>query len=345
MASTKSNLVGGLYEVGVGVSDLDHALLFWRSLGYEAGPRGHLPPAYTERLYGATSGLESVRLRHADAKHGLIRLMHWAKPSGPGLGHAPLRSTGSRWSVHKTADIMNVFNHSETARQQGRDIRIRGPMINVRATARGYDQRPFEHPIRASHNLEMIFPEARLVAMQRFNIDIGKYGTVAPDSVLQMSEGCHMGLVVTGNDLSVFDFYSDVLGFRRGKKVHIDHEPGYTPSDFFDLSPGEHFTEYDFEDPESGDTPETQLPGRLRVFMIHNARPQPDLRPLARPGNLGYGLYTARMRDLAETHITVTAYSHHGGATGVTTIQPDEFGTPAFSFTAPDGYAWTLLQA
>jgi uncharacterized glyoxalase superfamily protein PhnB len=34
-----------------------------------------------------------------------------------------------------------------------------------------------------------------------------------------------------------------------------------------------------------------------------------------------------------------------GGATQVTDVLPDEFGGRAFSFVAPDGYSWTLVQA
>lgn len=345
MTSAKSGLVGGLYEIGVGVPDLEAAIAFWRAFGYAPGPRGNLTADQAHQLYGVASSLTSVRLHHQSAQQGLIRLLAWQKPVGPGLGHAPLRSTGSRWSVHRTDDVMNVFNHAETARQQGQDIQLKGPLINVRSPSRGYEQRPFAAPIRASHNFQMTFPESRVVAMQRFGVSMARYGTLASESLLRTSEGCHMGLVVAGEDFSIFDFYSEVLGFKVGKKVHIEYEPGYTPSDFFDLSPGEHFTECDFEDPTSGDTLDTQLPGRLRAFLIQNAYPHPDLRPQSRPGQLGYSLYTVRMHDLQATHASVAAYTKHGGATDITEILPDEFGTAAFSFTAPDGYAWTALQA
>jgi catechol 2,3-dioxygenase-like lactoylglutathione lyase family enzyme len=341
----QSSLIGGVYEIGVGVTDLDRAVAFWAAWGYRPGPTGHLAPADAQRLYGVPSGLRSIRLQHQSAVHGLVRLFKWTDPIGPGLGFAPLRSTGSRWSVHKTDDIMNVFNHAETARLQGQAIRLRGPMFNVRSPARGYEQRPFEQPIRASHNFEMLFPEARLVAMQRFHVDMTRYGTIADGSVLRASEGCHMGLVVTGEDFSLFDFYRDALGFKFGKRVVIDREPGYTPSDFFDLTPGESFTECDLEDPASGATPATQLPGRLRVFMIHHARPQPDLRPVARPGHLGYCLYTCRGRDAAAARAAVAAHAGHGGASQITPLMPNEFGEPGFSFTAPDGYAWAIVQA
>jgi len=345
MTSTKSALMGGLFEIGIGVSDLESAAAFWRAWGYRTGARGTLKAEQARLLYGVASDVTSVRLNHQSATHGLIRLFEWARPVGAGLGHAPLRSTGSRWSVHRTADIMNVFNHAEAARQQGRDIQLRGPLINVRSPARGYAQQPFAAPIRASHNFQMTLPEARVVAMQRFGVSMARYGTINEESLLRATEGCHMGLVVTGEDFGIFDFYTEVLGFKAGKKVHIDHEPGYTPSEFFDLQPGEHFTECDFEDPASGDTPNTQLPGRLRAFLIHNARPQPDLRPQSRPGVLGNCLYTVRVGELTALRKAVIAYAKHGGARDVTEIMADEFGTAAFSFTAPDGYAWAAIQA
>ncbi len=345
MASAKSSLVGGLYEIGVGVSDLEAAISFWQAFGYTPGPHGSLSSDQAHQLYGVAGNLTSVRLAHQSATGGLIRLLAWQNPQGPGLGHAPLRSTGSRWSVHRTDDVMNVFNHAETARQQGQDIQLKGPLINVRSPSRGYEQRPFAAPIRASHNFQMTFPEARVVAMQRFCVSMTRYGTLATESLLRTSEGCHMGLVVAGEDFGIFDFYSAVLGFRVGKKVHVEYELGYTPSEYFDLTPGEHFTECDFEDPESGDTLDTQLPGRLRAFLIQNARSQTDLRPHSRPGHLGYCMYTVRLRDLQAAHSDVANYRKHGGATDITEIRPDEFGTAAFSFTAPDGYAWVALQA
>jgi len=345
MTSAKSRLAGGLYEIGVGVSALEAAIAFWRAFGYAPAARGTLTAGAARALYGVASAVTAVRLAHGAARHGLIRLQAWQTPTGPGLGFAPLRATGSRWSVHRTDDIMSVVNHAAALRQQGGAIRLRGPMLNLRAPARGYEQRPFAAPIRASHNFEMLFPEARVVAMQRFGVTMARYGTISDSALLRTTEGCHMGLVAVGEDFGLFDFYTEALGFKAGRRVHIAYEPGYTPSDFFELAPGEHFTECDFEDPDSGDTLDTQLPGRLRAFLIHNARPQPDLRPRARPGQLGYGLYTVRLRDLPAARAAVLAYAKHGGARDVTAILADEFGTPAFSFTAPDGYAWLALEA
>jgi catechol 2,3-dioxygenase-like lactoylglutathione lyase family enzyme len=330
----------GVYEIGVGVSDLTAATAFWKAFGYAPTMSGRLTAGQAKSLYGVNSALTSVRLQHHAAQNGLIRLMHWQEPTGRGLNMAPLRTVGCRWSVHRCADVLDVLNHAVAWLEQGKPISINGPAINVRAPAKGYQQRPFEAPVRSSYNLQVFLPEAQVVVMQRHHIDMGSYGSIAADSLLRTSEGCHMGLVVQGSDLSLFDFYETALGFRRGRTVRIAHEPGYAPSDMFQLAPGEAFTEIDFENPESGATAETAQPGRLRVFMLHTRTLQPDRRADSRPGNLGYSLYTARVGNLG----VVQARVQDAGAP-VTPMQADEFGTAAFSFTAPDGYVWTLLQA
>ena len=60
----------------------------------------------------------------------------------------------------------------------------------------------------------------------------------------------------------------------------------------------------------------------------------------ARPGALGLTLYTYRVSDLAYYHRRVSE-SH---ATQISEITTDEFGARAFSFVAPDGYDWTLVE-
>jgi uncharacterized glyoxalase superfamily protein PhnB len=330
----------GIYEIGVGVTDLAEAVAFWAAFGYGPGVRGRLSAADAGALYGVDSALASIRLRHQAAESGLIRLMEWEHPAGPGLGLAAARTVGARWSVHRCADVLAVLDHAVAWREQGKPVAIRGPAVNVRAPARGAAQAPFLAPIKSSANLQVTLPEAQVVVMQRRHVDLGTYGTVAEDSLLRTSEGCHMGLVVQGDDLALFDFYERAIGFRRGRTVRIAHEPGYPPSDWFDLVPGEAFTEIDFENPHSGPTAETALPGRLRTFMLHSPTPQPDRRAASSPGQLGYALYTVRTSDLAGLRARVQA----GGGAKVTAVLADEFGTPAFSFAAPDGYVWTAVQ-
>ena len=73
-------VVGGVYEVGIGVTDLDEALRYWSLFGYTAGARGSLDYEQAKVLFGVGSALESVQLDHQDADHGLVRLMRWDTP-------------------------------------------------------------------------------------------------------------------------------------------------------------------------------------------------------------------------------------------------------------------------
>ena len=59
----------------------------------------------------------------------------------------------------------------------------------------------------------------------------------------------------------------------------------------------------------------------------------------AQPGNLGYSFYSVRVGDVAAMHQKVCAST----ASEVSDILNDEFGTPTFSFVAPDGFTWTVM--
>ena len=123
---TTTGLIGGVYEVGVGVPDADAAVAFWRACGYRVGTEGGLGGAQAKALYGVDSGLRSIRLFHQDATAGLVRLMVWDRPVGAGLDMAPLRTHGCRWSVHRTDDIANAYVHGEMLRRQGKPITLLG---------------------------------------------------------------------------------------------------------------------------------------------------------------------------------------------------------------------------
>ena len=339
MNPAKSGLNGGVFDIGVGVSDLDQAVEFWASCGYRRGPEGHFSTAESKTLYGVESGLTSVRLLHQDATAGLIRLMHWQQPTGPGLQMAPLRTHGCRWSVHRTDNIANAYVHGEVLRRQGKPIHLVGPHYNFDLGKNLADKQPFHEPLAASGDVLLFQPEAQLVAMTRMNFSVPKYGTINTDSPLRLSEGCHMALVVQADDIGIFDFYEDVIGFKRYHQVDIAYEPGYMPSDMFHLTPDETFSEVDFDDPEAGDDPTEHLPGRLRCFIVHSQQPADDRMSRAQPGNLGYSLFSVRVGDVAAMHHRV----RESEATHVTDIVANEFGTPAFSFVAPDGFTWTTM--
>ncbi|MHC5821996.1 MAG: VOC family protein, partial [Nostoc sp.] len=60
----------------------------------------------------------------------------------------------------------------------------------------------------------------------------------------------------------------------------------------------------------------------------------------AQPGSLGMSLYTYRVKGIQEYCDRIKASI----AQKVTEIISNEFGEKSFSFVAPDGYFWTLLE-
>lgn len=70
------------------------------------------------KLYGVESKLQSIRLYHQDADHGLIRVFVWEKPTNDGLQLTIMKVIGNRWGAMMTNDICNVQNHVEEAINQ-----------------------------------------------------------------------------------------------------------------------------------------------------------------------------------------------------------------------------------
>ena len=329
----------GVHEVGIGVTDPDRALRHWESFGYRLGAAGSLNRTAALALYGVDSALRSWRLNHNAADKGLVRLMAWETSTGPGLGMAPLRTPGNRWSVQKTDDLLTVWTHAEVARRQGHAISVLGPVLNARAAVPIAEQRPFVAAVPAAYNLQFFQPLFQQVVMQRQHIDVGRLGTIAAASLFRTSEVCHVGLVVHTANLEIFDFYERALGLMRTTQRRFTYDPDSPASEMFALRPGEAFTEIDFDDPRARADPSHSLAGRLRIFAVESSSP-PVPQVDARPGQLGYALYTVRTDDLQTLRQAVI----DGGAERVTPILTDEFGAPAFSFCAPDGYAWTALE-
>lgn len=332
---------GGFYEVCIGVPDLAEARTHWAAFGYRPGPAGTLDAGAARALYGVDSGVRSQRLLHQQADHGLVRLMQWEKPTGPGLNMAVLRSIGNRWTVARSDDIMIAANHAEIWEQQGKPIHRVGPMINARV--RGADDAPPNQPFRDTvtclRELEICMPLYQHILMQRFNVHIPLYGQVATDSLLRTSQFCHAGILIDSDDTTIADIYEHGFGLQRSAQYGLKYTPGNMGSIMFELKPDESMTVIDFDDRRGG-SGSAQRSGRVRVFLLHTPHPQTDRRGDARPGNLGYSLYTFRAKDLAGMREQLAKH----GATRLTEVASDEFGTPAFSFRAPDGYDWTFVQ-
>jgi len=340
---TRPTCVGGLYEICVGVPDLAESLAYFERFGCRAGRFGTLDAAGARALYGVDSPLRSLRLQHQDADHGLIRLMHWERPVNAGLGlDDDLRCLGSRWGVRLTASVLDIANHALTARDLGEPVRVIEPVLAVIGEVNGAQApRPFTEPLVCVREMVMIQPLYRQVFFERFGYDSPRYGCICPQSLFRASQHTHAGLMIATDDHQLLRFYDEVLGLQRWFDGERPYAQATVSRRIFGLREGETHWTVDFDDPRSGHSLGERRSGKLKVVRLPASSPLTDKRDRSRPGCLGYSQYTWRANDIEGLWKLVQA----GGATSVTDVLTDEFGTHAFSCVAPDGYSWTLLQA
>lgn len=340
---TASGAVGGLYEVLVGVPDLAPALAYFERFGCRAGPRGELDAAHARALYGVDSAVCSLRLLHQDADHGLVRLMQWERPVNDGLGVAPdLRCVGSRWGVRVTTSIMNLANHAQRAQELGEPIAVIEPILAVIGeVASGGPPAPFREPLVAVREMVVLQPQVRQVFFERFGYESPLYGRVNPDCLFRTSQHTHFGMMIANDDHDVLRFYDETLGLKRWFDAERPYAEATGSRRIFGLEAGETHWMTDFDDPRSGHALAERRSGKLKIVRFARTSRLEDRQDRSRPGCLGYSCYTWRVRGIEATWKRVRA----AGATHVTDVVPDEFGTRAFGCRAPDGYAWVFVEA
>ncbi|RMH34611.1 MAG: VOC family protein [Acidobacteria bacterium] len=341
--SNKTPTIGGVYEVGIGAgsqTDEKWLIAYFERFGYRVGKIGSLSAEEAEKLYGVRSALRSIRLLHQDSDHGLIRIMIWEKPVNEGLGLSPMNVLGNRWGAMLTADIYNIQNHTEEAIAQGMPIYYVPPQ---RAEIYKLEKRPipFLENYAAVREMCLIQPLTRQIIFQRFGYSLPFYGKINPDSFFKSSQITHFGMVIYKNQENI-DFYGDVLGLLKVKEdsdyVSTYDEPSARA--IFQLEKHQKYGATDFDNPLSSKDPTKALSGRLKIIWFSPDSKLEDKFAYSKPGSLGYSLYTYKVTNIEHYHRKVK----ESKATNVTQILTNEFGEKSFSFVAPDGYFWTILE-
>ena len=335
--------VGGLYEACVGVTDLVEAIAFYQGFGCRVGPTGSLSAAQAGALYGVDSAVRSARLLHQDADHGLVRLMQWQRPLNDGLGIGDsLRCIGSRWGVRVTASTLNIVNHAQRALEAGQSLQLIEPVLAVIGEVSGERASvAFRDPIVGVREMVLMLPQYRQVFFERFGYDSPLYGQINPNCMFRTSQHTHFGLMIANDDAQVFDFYDQVLGLKRWMDQTTPYENATGSRRIFGLTPGEGFHMVDFDDPRSGQSLAERRSGKLKCVRFAAGAQIEDRLDRSRAGCLGYSLYSWRVSDVQAMQRRVSS----AGARQVTDVLADEFGRLSFTFSAPDGYQWLLLQA
>jgi catechol 2,3-dioxygenase-like lactoylglutathione lyase family enzyme len=333
--------IAGIYEVCVGVSDLHSAIEYWQQFGYGVDQSGTLSAMLAQTLYQANSALQSVRLRHQTADHGLIRLMQWESPRNEGLGLESMKVRGNRWATTMTADALTILNQAEEADRAGFPIRYTMPYWEI-IYNKDRKMHPFIDSAIGVREMLLLQPLTRQVLFQRFGYTVPNYGKIHEQSALKASQVTHMGIVVQDDSKETLKFYEDVLGLLRVRDdVETSYESSQAGREFFDLQPSEKFIVTAFDDPRSSVSDwQAARSGRLYVVRFPEVYELPNRFEQAQPGCLGMSLYTYRVGEIEQYRDRIKA----SAAQAVTEICENEFGDRSFSFTAPDGYFWTFVE-
>lgn len=332
--------IGGVYEVGVGAIDEKPLMQYFERFGYRVGQTGEISEKEAERLYGVKSKLKSIRLLHQDSDHGLIRIMVWAKPTNDGLQMSRMNVLGNRWGAMLTNDVYNLQNHAEEAVAQKRPVFLVEPQ---RAEIYKLEKRPvpFVENYATVREMCLIQPLTRQILFQRFGYNLPLYGKVNEDSFFKSSQITHFGMVVYKNRENL-DFYDQVLGLLKVKENAGFDSDYNNPSSraVFSLEKNQKYGATDFDDPRSSTNPQQARSGRLKIIWFSEDSKLENKFDQSKPGSLGYSLYTYRVRGI-ENYLRKIKASR---AKNVTEISRNEFGEKSFSFVAPDGYFWTILE-
>ncbi|MCG8366841.1 MAG: VOC family protein [Pseudanabaenales cyanobacterium] len=341
MTPPQTPSIAGVYEVCIGVQKPIPQIQYWEQFGYRIGQVGDLANEVAKRLYGINSALQSIRLFHQDADHGLIRLMVWEHPVNQGLGMDSMKVKGNRWATTLTDDVLNVLNHAEEAEAAGYPIRYTPSYWEVIYKREGKIS-PFVDPTVGVREIMLLQPLTRQILFERFNYTLPHYGKINPSSLLRASQITHMGAIVQDDSKQTLRFYEEVLGLLRVRDDAVTtYDSSAAARQFFDLQPGEQIIVTAFDDPRSSKSDlQAARSGRLYIVRLPDSIELADRYDRSRPGCLGLSLYTYRVRSL-ETYFERVKAS---AASAVTDMAGNEFGERSFSFVAPDGYFWTLIE-
>ncbi len=144
------------------------------------------------------------------------------------------------------------------------------------------------------------------------------------------------------------DFYDKVLGLLKVKE-NADFDSDYNnPSSraVFSLEKNQRYGATDFDDPRSSTNPQNARSGRLKIIWFSPDSNLENKFDYSKPGSLGYSLYTYRVKEIEVYKAKIEGHfrQHPKNGKFITVITKNEFGEKSFSFVAPDGYFWTLVE-
>lgn len=326
--------ISGVYEVMVGTQNAEAQIEYFAQFGFAVVKEARLSSEQAAAIYGVESALRSIRLQNGTTDgHGLLRILEWAEPLGPGVGYAPPETVGQRMAVMRTDDIFRIYDVFSDLRNESKQPWL--PTEPVYDDLYDMDKGQYTIKNRRVGVREMaVYGELfNHVFFQRYGYTIPGYGMIDDASPLKSSEFTHHDFNVSGDLEEVTDYYETVLGLIPEEPVAIDGDWLAGPRVVFGMEPGESHYYQGFVSPNN-------ISGKLKFFSARDPEFVRDRSANQRIGELGITLHSLFTPKLQMVHDLAAQNDLEP-----TDIVENEFGEQSFLFVGPDGVAWQILEA
>ena len=322
--------ISGVYEVMMGVSDIDYALKYFEEFGFTVIEKASFSKEEVEQLYGISTSLTSYRLQNGSIdSHGLIRLLHWDAPLGPGVGYSRPETIGQRMAVMRTEDIFRLHDVYNNARAAGEKWLATEPiaddLFELDKGKKGFFNRPVI--VRENAVYGAFFNH---VFFQRYGYHIPGYGTVGEHAPLKTSEFTHHDFIIQASDMNVMSYMSSALGLKAEEEPVLDGDWQIGPRTVFMMEPGESHWYQGFVSPNN-------ICGKLKFFIPTSVKT--DRSERQRIGELGITIHSFYTDKLDYVHSLVNIHDLNP-----TSVNENEFGERCFVFTGPAGCSWQIIE-
>ena len=314
----------------LGAEEASFPIRYFESFGFEVVDSAEFSAEKALTLYGVNSNLKSYRLQNGKIdSHGLLRVLVWENPLGPGLGYAPPETIGNRMAVMRTEDIFRLVDIYLAARNSGEKWLPLDPIADDLFGLDSGKKDFFNRPVivRETGVYGEFFNH---VFFQRYGYHIPGYGTVEASTPLKTSEFTHHDFIIQAPGMEVMAYLATALGLKPEGEPALDGEWQKGPKRVFQMEPGDSHWYQGFVSPNN-------ICGKLKFFIPRTQKP--DLSQHQRPGELGITLHSFYTPKLSYVHQLVSLHQMNP-----TPISKNEFGEDCFVFKGPGGCSWQIIQ-
>lgn len=323
--------ISGLYEVMLATTDAAYAIKYFAEYGFTITDSASMPAAYVQKLYGINTSLKSYRLQNGDVdSHGLLRLLIWGQPLGPGVGYTIPETIGSRMTVMKTDDIVRLEDVYKTLRANQEKWFVTTSFFDdpLRINKNGTTDF-FKRPVGVRENA--VYGEFFThVFFQRYGYTIPGYGTINPKANLKTSEFTHHDFFIKTPDMTSLLYLQYAFGLKAEKVPEIDGDFLKGAKVVFNMADGYTHLYQGFVSPNN-------ICGKLKFFIPQG--PKPDASARQRIGELGVTLHSFYTPKINLILSLVKKYKLF-----TTEIFKNEFGENSFVCRGPEGVSWQIIE-